>query len=114
MLKRLLIWVVSLVSVLWIIVSYLPAVKAVLPTFALPNSSWPALLAAAGFVLFIAIQLWLVKTTYTAVRAYLAQPSPAPFRLHLDREVFWTALPILMTVGLAWASLDLWRNLVAP
>jgi heme/copper-type cytochrome/quinol oxidase subunit 2 len=113
-LRRLLIWIISLISILWIVVSYLPTIQAGLPTLALPNSRTLALLALLGLVIFLVIQLWVVQTTVASVRAYLAKASPSAFHLRLDREFLWTALPILMTVGLAWASQDLWRNLFAP
>jgi heme/copper-type cytochrome/quinol oxidase subunit 2 len=113
-LQRLFAWLIVLVSILWIVVSYLPSVQAALPTFALAVNRGLAWLALAVLLIFIALQVWVVKTTATAVQVYRRQ-SPSPvFDLRLGREVFWTALPILMTVGLAWASLGLWRNLVAP
>lgn len=114
MFQRLLAWIIVLVSILWVVVNYIPAIQAVLPTLAPANSQWLALLAVVGLMIFVAIQVWVVKTTATAVQSYREQSDSPSFNLRLGHEIFWTALPILMTVALAWASLGLWRNLGTP
>jgi heme/copper-type cytochrome/quinol oxidase subunit 2 len=88
------------VSLLWIVVSYLPGVQAMLPTLTLSgNGKAFAALSVAALIIFIAIQLWLVYTTVATVRASQAKGNGSPFRLKLGVELFWTALPIAMTFG---------------
>ncbi len=62
---------------------------------------------------FVAIQLWLVGATTRMVRhsATDAHPQPTTFVLSLWREIFWTAVPLLMTIGLAVAGYELWASL---
>ena len=114
MLQRLLAWIIVLVSILWIVVSYLPTVQAAMPMVAPMSGALPAWLGITSLAIFLGIQLWLIKTTGTAIQSYRSNPEAAPFRLRLGRELFWTALPVLMTLVLAWASLVLWRNLAIP
>ena len=115
MLQRLFTLAIVVIFILWIVVSYLPGVQALLPTIAFSGgSSWLAALALIALVAFIAIQLWLVYTTVATVRSFQVKGHDSPFRLKLGAELFWTALPIVMTVGLAWASIALWLNLMKP
>lgn len=113
--QRFLTWLIALVSIavcmLWVVVSYLPSVRAMLPTLTLTGvSPWLAWLGVIVLVAFVGIQLWLVYTTVNTVRAHQEQSSQLPFRLNLGAEFFWTALPIAMTSGIAWASYALWLN----
>ena len=115
MVQRLLALAILLVCVLWLVVSYVPSLQTLLPTLAFAGSErWLAMMAMAALGLFVAIQLWLVYTTVNTVRAHQAKHSQSPFRLKLGVELFWTALPIAMTIGLAWASYALWLNLTNP
>jgi hypothetical protein len=116
-LQRLFTLAIVVIFILWIVVSYLPGVQVMLPTIAFSGGgSWLASLALIALVVFIAIQIWLVYTTVATVRAFQVKghDSPSPFRLKLGAELFWTALPIVMTVGLAWASVALWLNHIKP
>jgi hypothetical protein len=116
-LQRLFTWFFTLtivaVSVLWIVVSYLPDTQAMLPTFSLtgmgPLLAW---LGVAALIAFVAIQFLLVNSTDTTVREYQTRQHRSSFRLSRSAEFFWTALPIVMTAGLAWASYALWLNLM--
>jgi hypothetical protein len=113
-LQRLFTLAIVVICILWIVVSYLPGVQAMLPTIAFVGGSWLASLGLIALVVFIAIQMWLVYTTVATVRAFQVKGHDSPFRLKLSAEFFWTALPIVMTVGLAWASVALWLNLIKP
>lgn len=113
MLQRLL-WVTILAAIIgWIVLSYLPAALAALPTIAFTGQGGSlAALAVVSLIVFIAIQVWLVRATVVAVRGYRPTPGEAaPARPHLTAEVLWTALPIAFTLVTAWASYGLWSRL---
>jgi heme/copper-type cytochrome/quinol oxidase subunit 2 len=89
--------------------------QALMPTLAIAGSGkWLAALSLIALVIFVAIQLWLVFTTVATLRTSQAKESGSPFRLRLGAELFWTALPIVMTIALAWASFALWLNRSRP
>jgi heme/copper-type cytochrome/quinol oxidase subunit 2 len=109
-LRRLLMGVITAVSLGWIVVSYLPGVRALLPVWGWPLSArWMGWAAVVMLIVFVLIQLRLVQTTLAAVRSYDLAEHCASYRLKRGTELFWTALPIAMTLGLAWASLGLVR-----
>lgn len=62
---------------------------------------------------FAAIQLWLVRATVRMLRRSPTESRPLPttFALRLGSEIFWTALPLLMTIGLAVVGYELWASL---
>ena len=61
-----------------------------------------------GLVVFAALQLWLV---YAPDRSLMAHPEQMrEFRLTRGREGGLTALPIVLTVLLAWAA---WPTIVS-
>lgn len=112
MLSRLLTVALLLITLLWLVVSYLPGVRAMLPTIAFANQNgWMAPASLLAFIAFVAIQIWLVYTTVATVRAYQARNGTTAFRLRVGAEFFWTALPIAMSLLLAWAGYELWLNL---
>ncbi len=116
-LQRLFTWLFTLaivaVTVLWVVISYLPDTQAMLPTFSLMRmGQWLAWLSVAVLIAFVAIQFWLVNTTDTTVRQHQTRQNRSSFRLSRSAEFFWTVLPIVMTAGLAWASYALWLNLM--
>jgi heme/copper-type cytochrome/quinol oxidase subunit 2 len=113
-LRRLFTLAILAVCVLWLLASYLPGVQALLPTIAFGGGKWLAVLGLIALVIFVAIQLWLVYTTVVTIRASQNSAGGSPFRLKLSTELFWTALPIAMTAGLAWTSYALWFNLINP
>jgi heme/copper-type cytochrome/quinol oxidase subunit 2 len=82
-----------------------------LPTLAFPlNNGWFATLSVLTLIFFVSIQAVLLYRTMKSVRDYQSKNNGSPFRLNLGAELFWTALPIAMTLGLAWASYPLWLN----
>jgi len=92
----------------WVTLSYLPAVA--LPQLRFPHAwsgqAFPAL-AFTGFVVFVALQIWLVQSTAASVRQVRSQAGAVPnrpFVLDVGREVILTALPIALVVLLAVAS----------
>ena len=112
MLRRIFTLAILVIFVLWLVVSYLPGVRAMLPVVAFGgNGVWMATLAVLALIIFVTIQIWLVYSTIVTVRAHQTKSNGSPFRLRLSVELFWTALPIAMTIGLAWASYALWLNL---
>jgi heme/copper-type cytochrome/quinol oxidase subunit 2 len=114
-LQRLFTLAIVIITILWLVVSYLPGVQAILPTIAFRgDTTWLAWLALFAFFIFLAIQIWLVYTTVAAVRDFQAKGNGSPFRLRPSVELFWAVLPVAMTVGLAWASYALWSNLIKP
>ena len=111
--RRLLTLAILFICALWLFFAYMPGLRGFLPDLALTGATpWMAWLAIFALVAFVAIQLWLVYTTGRTVRAYQAKDLRAGFRLNLGLEIFWTVLPIAMTLGLAWASYPLWINLI--
>lgn len=114
--QRILWLLIVAVIIAWIVLSYVPTSLVTLPTLAFgAQSRGLASLALVALVAFLAIQFWLVRSTLVAVRRY--RPSadePAPVRPGLRAELFWTALPIAMTVGVAWAGYGLWSRLLVP
>jgi heme/copper-type cytochrome/quinol oxidase subunit 2 len=112
-LQRLFTLAIVVICILWIAVSYLPSVQAMLPIIAFTSGgSWFALFSVIILLAFVAIQLWLVYTTVATIRTFQAKGNSKGFRLKVGTELFWTALPIAMTIGLAWASYALWLNLM--
>jgi heme/copper-type cytochrome/quinol oxidase subunit 2 len=110
-LQRLFALAMFTITVLWLVVSYMPALQAELPIIAFAGGSWwQSASGALLLVAFIALQVWLLYTTVAAVRTSQTGGNATPFRLKLGGEFFWTVLPILMTVALAWASYALWLN----
>jgi heme/copper-type cytochrome/quinol oxidase subunit 2 len=98
------------ITVLWLVVSYMPHLHAELPIIAFASGSgWQSPSGAILLIAFIALQVWLLCTTVAAIRTSQHSNATA-FRLKLGAEFFWSALPILMTVALAWASYALWLN----
>lgn len=108
----------------WLIFSYFPATQNLLPTIAF-SPSWHSALIGVGVIgalLFVAIQLWLVRTTVRALhttnntghtdrKEHKATAQTQGFQFNLSVEAFWTALPILMTVVLAAVGYKIWTML---
>jgi heme/copper-type cytochrome/quinol oxidase subunit 2 len=119
-LGRYLLSILSLLAVVgWLILSYLPKTPFALPVLALP-AGWSASLQASaviGLLLFVLIQLVLVRSTMIFrsqnVPEQSLQDTAQVERIALNRtaELFWTVLPLIMTLGLAWASYQSWAHL---
>ncbi len=111
-------WILTTASlgviVVWLLLAYMPSLPR--PTLGWPAGSGAllALLAGGGLVVFLLIQGWLVRDTdrFLGGNAPAAQVAiQAEFELDKGREVFWTAMPIVMTLGMAALSYGLWRSL---
>ena len=99
----------------WIVISYLPASVITLPVISFPaelNQRFQGLLAG-GFAIFLALQIWLVWTTVRNIQVAQRRSNSVVSELNLSllREAIWTALPIVMTIGLALASYQTWVSL---
>jgi heme/copper-type cytochrome/quinol oxidase subunit 2 len=115
--QRLLSVALVAVSVVWIVFSHVPSARALLPTIAYPGDGrWMAVAALLSLGVFLALQFWLLRTTVAGVRRHQQRISGnvQPLHLHLGLEALWTALPVVITLGLAWAAYGLWANLAAP
>jgi heme/copper-type cytochrome/quinol oxidase subunit 2 len=111
--QRLLALLLLAAMVLWIVLSYLPTRR--LPVLAFSGASGVlAALAVAALLAFIAIQLWLIRSTMSSVSRSQHGPAQPPFRLKLGVELFWTALPLVITLALAWAGYARWVQLIQP
>jgi heme/copper-type cytochrome/quinol oxidase subunit 2 len=105
-----------LISVIaWLVISYLPTGLVPLPSLSLTVFGPQMRLLGVGALLaFLVIQFVVLFATTGAVRAYLRRfPAGPPLELRLGKEVFWTAVPIAMTVALVWASLAQWSVFAA-
>lgn len=100
----------------WLVLSYskwLPATWRVGAPLA-QAGPWFQGATVAILLCFIAIQLWLLVMTWRIVqrqRLEGAQPTNSPFALHRFGELFWTALPLLLTIGLALVGYQLWSSI---
>jgi heme/copper-type cytochrome/quinol oxidase subunit 2 len=110
--RRLLLPAILLGVLFWLVFSYIPRTWVLLPTiaFAEPwtNQLFPVL-ALVALLIFAAIQLWLLWS----VRHLRSSPADFPVRMRRSAEFFWTALPLLLTLGLAIAGYPLWRELLS-
>ena len=107
------------VSIGWIVLSYLPIGADLLPQFQFAPDGmvrvFPALMIA-GFLAFVALQVWVVQTTAASIRRYetaIVEGSSSDFRLSVSKEAFLTAVPIAFTVLLGIASYGWWQRLTA-
>ncbi len=105
-------------TALWLVLSYLPGVRSWLPQF-----SWQALGAERAFSwlapfslgAFVAIQLgvlWHTLHLLWGQRSH-GRGDVQGFPIRLGMELFWAALPLVLTFGLAAASYRLWSALAA-
>jgi hypothetical protein len=80
--------------------------------FAPQVGGWLQLAALVCFCLFVALQLWLLRATFGMRAVFtpppISRPSASPLQLKFGAELFWTILPLLMTLGLAWLSYQTW------
>jgi TRAP-type C4-dicarboxylate transport system permease small subunit len=117
--------ILSLLAVVgWLGLSYLPRTTFPLPVLALPLG-WSAglqIAAGIGFVLFVLIQLVIVRLTFNLRNQKLySQDLPnqdlqnaakgESIALNVAAELFWTMLPLVMTLGLALASYQSWAHI---
>lgn len=116
MIQRLLSLALLLGVILWIVLIYVPDSLLPLPILGYPSSGrLLAGLAVVCLVAFLAIQVLVVRSTARSMQPSHHSHSNHPaFRLHRNAELFWTVLPLVMTLALAWASYPLWRQLLQP
>lgn len=118
MLQKLFGYTILLVTVLWLILSYIPVSVVTLPqiSFATEGSGrlFQALLVG-GFLIFVVLQIWLVVATKRLFRMADGRQNgmAAEFGLNRTSEMIWTAIPLLMTIGLALASYQTWAMLTS-
>jgi len=119
--KRLFWTLVSLlVMAVWLFFSYAPAWRLTLPQVTIQGSWSAALLqtlAILCFVLLVIVQLVLLWSTKRIFHRQAAlSPTEAGEKLKLNPmlELFWTAVPLLLVVGLAFASYQTWQHLSSP
>ncbi len=122
-------WILSIVTLLsvifWLFFSYVPPGLIALPAITLLGKGSGATLQRLALVcltLFVLIQLIIVRSTIqmlrrpgdaSASRDGAINHEAGNFKLSLWSEVFWTILPLLTTLGLAFASYRIWVSLSA-
>lgn len=92
-----------LLTIGWIVLSYVPQSILSLPTFTIGErltSLSPSILGII-FVLFVVIQLVLVGSTRRIFRSESSLEQAEAFALQPTAELFWTALPLVVTLILA-------------
>jgi heme/copper-type cytochrome/quinol oxidase subunit 2 len=122
-LNRLILTFVTLFPILvWLYLSYTPGIASLLPVVTVLERGWGGTLqtfTGIGLGLFLLVQLLLV---HSLVRIFqrqqqvetsnlLASEADRNFKLNFMLELFWTLLPLAMTVGLAWAAYRTWLSL---
>jgi len=92
-----------LVTVIWIVLSYIPNSLLSLPTLSIGDRLTTNSPFILGFILalFICIQLYLVGSTWKFFRRESSRQLAQEFNLRENKELFWTALPLFMTIILA-------------
>lgn len=100
----------------WLVVSY----GAWLPTYLQIEAplarygDWFQQATLLILFLFISIQLWLLRLTVRILRRrhqFDLHSMPTSLRVSALGEIFWTALPLLLTLGLALVGYKFWVNL---
>jgi heme/copper-type cytochrome/quinol oxidase subunit 2 len=77
-------------------------------------SGWFQVASVLVFLLFVIIQIWLLRSTFRLLHRRPQTDSnsvPHGFVLRVWGEIFWTALPLLLTIGLAVVGYELWASL---
>lgn len=119
MLRSILAYATLAIVVLWLVFSYVPRHLVGLPNLSLHGPMFGQLAQwglVVSFVVFLAIQVWLIWATVTLFRksGREGQVTPQAFGLKLSSELFWTAIPLVMTIGLGLISYQTWYSLTAP
>lgn len=118
MIQKLFGYAILIVTVAWLILSYVPDSIVAIPQISFsPEGSgrlFQALLVG-GFVTFALLQVWLVFATKHMFRTADGGENKmaTEFGLNRSSEMFWTAIPLLMTIGLAIASYQTWLMLTS-
>ena len=116
MLQKLFAYAILLATVLWLMLSYVPASVVTLPQIAFASADSGRLfqmLLVGGFGVFVVLQIWIVYATtqFVGTENSRKESRAAEFGLNRSSEMLWTAVPLLMTIGLALASYQTWSML---
>jgi len=125
-------WILSILTLLsvifWLFFSYVPASLIALPSLNLFGKGSGVLLQTLVlicFIFFVLLQVTVVHSTIRMLRRFNAPGASydgvgsdgtvnnaiGNFKLNLWAEIFWTILPLLTTLGLAFASYQVWVSL---
>lgn len=99
----------------WLVLSYskwLPATWRVSAPLA-GVGPWFQGATVAILLCSVAIQLWLLASTWRIVQRQRQDDTQTTgiFSLSLFGELFWTVLPLLLTIGLALAGYRIWVSI---
>lgn len=112
-LQRLFAYAILVITLLWLVLNYIPASIVKIPQITYPPESDGRLfsyLLAGGVVLFVLLQVWLVVASLRMFRTADGTENITARRFGLTQgtEAFWTAIPLLMTIGLAVVVWQIW------
>lgn len=95
--------ILLLVTVIWIVLSYIPKSLLSLPTLTIGErlTTNSPLILGLMLILFIGIQLYLVGSTWKMFRNEPSRQLTEEYNLRENKELFWTALPLIITIILA-------------
>lgn len=113
MVQRILSFMLVLGVILWIVLIYVPDSVLTLPTIGFGGAG-PLLagLAVASVAAILTVQAIVLRSTARSIPSSdMSDTTDPALRLNRAAEIFWTALPLAMTLVLAWACYPLWRNL---
>jgi heme/copper-type cytochrome/quinol oxidase subunit 2 len=100
----------------WLVLSYsswLPE-SAQIEAPVVQAGDWFRQATVAILLVFVSIQLWLLGSTIRMLHRRQqvdANAMPTHFALSVAGEIFWTALPLLLTIALALAGYKLWASI---
>lgn len=100
----------------WLVLSYtdwLPMRLRFAASF-VQYGDWFQQVTIAILLLFVSIQLWLLASTVWVVQRHRqgnTQSLPSHLPLSVVGELFWTALPLFLTLGLAFVGYTLWASM---
>lgn len=98
---------VLLAVIAWLVLSYVPAAAALLPVIAVDDALAArvlpplAVLTLAGLVVIQAVVLAVTGRMMRQPPTSALAATVQQFQLRYGREMFWTALPLVMTLVLA-------------
>ena len=113
MLQKLFGYAILVIALLWLVLSYIPASVVTIPQIFYPlegDGHLFSYLLVGGFIVFIILQVWLVVASVQMFRGTDGKENEMATRFGLTRgvEAFWTAIPLLMTIGLDVVVWQMW------
>jgi heme/copper-type cytochrome/quinol oxidase subunit 2 len=116
--NRYLLTCVTLAAVgFWLFFSYWPSTPLVLPQLTrpawLPGVAFQGL-ALFALVIFVVIQVMIIRSTVRLRNTAQVNAQESGVKFSFAAELLWTALPLLMTVGLAFITYQTWLSVAAP